>query len=1380
MATFFTRPFNANSRSADTGASETPQESSLAAFDAALDTWHAHLTRITSTEDDKDTPRLQLTAPHPGGLAQLYAEHTTRLSNLVREPVAQASAMSKAKAIAARSAELTRYHGVGPIHLAIGRATWTTADETVSSPALLRPLHVERSEGDILLTLTSGAQLAPEFATALARAGVSIDLDALLRGATTVHGFSSSRLIAGLKEAARDLEHFELKDELAFGIYEHPASHLLRELDRKDILSRSTFIRALAGESTHIADLQQDLPKPNPRDRDPWKELGVGDLTPRQHDAIEAIAAGRSLVIDLPDGADDTTLTSAILADAASVGRTTVHICGNPQRSSRVHTRLVDLGLEEIVAPIDGSATSTQLLRDRLHAAMTDTSPAADSTDIDNMRSRLTEIRAALNAHTTQLHKPFKAFGISAFDALQVLTDLTAANPKPRTKVRLREDILLDIASDRGKRARDLLHRASQLGIFSRTSEHAAWQGIVINSGEQVSDILERVSRLAREHLPVLRVNMTTLAAETGIRPALNLRQWEAQLSMFEGVRDVLDTFLPRIFERSAADMVFATAPATWRREHGITMSRSQRVRLVKQAKDLVRPGVHVKDLHRELLVVQERRDIWRQHCDADGWPTLPQHLDEAIALTRAVCDDIDRLAPVFATSHRDLSRMPIADLAHLFDRLEADPQGAKELPKRVAVLKALAAIGLDSLTQDFRKRHIPEELIDPELDLAWWASVLALMIASEPSLGGFDPVHLEQRLAEGRRLDQQQVDTLAPQVLTQLRRRRRSILASEVDDVAQLQTALSTSTRAVELYAKYPMTRAMVPIVLTVPSLVPWILPAQQRVDLLVLDDVDNLSLAELVPIIARANQVVLLADLDGASSDGSVVALTKILPQMRMEVAPRRLNDQVALLLARHGVGFLGVPVPWTSVGAPISATWVNGNGMPALNTAAVESTEQEIAAVIEAVLAHAIEFPDRSLAVVALNARHRSRIEAELNRALAREHGVASFFNPDAPEPFVVVDPDGARGISRDHVIMTVGYAKTPHGRVIHDFGVLSTRDGVAYMVAALATVRGEMTLISSLRADDIDRGRVHAQGAQMMIDLLEIAEGQSGLGSDSWPTLQAAPDRLLLDLAERLYSKGLEVVPNVGIPGGMRIPLAIGHPEIPGRLLLAVLTDDESYVAQPSQRMRDRVLPALLEAQGWKVYTALSMPVFIDPAKVAETIVQLVLDAVDEATGHQQVEIVVPHVDMADDLDETLPVELDLVIDNDDTHVREEHASAAPAQSNGAASDDDESSSVPARGPRPAVARGLPLAAYGDDQLDELALWIRSDRVERSQAELVELLRDALGLQRRGAQSDAVLGNVIRRTAGQVDAVTSISTASDASAPSAQFDARDTKE
>ena len=273
--------------------------------------------------------------------------------------------------------------------------------------------------------------------------------------------------------------------------------------------------------------------------------------------------------------------------------------------------------------------------------------------------------------------------------------------------------------------------------------------------------------------------------------------------------------------------------------------------------------------------------------------------------------------------------------------------------------------------------------------------------------------------------------------------------------------------------------------------------------------------------------------------------------------------------------------------------------------------------------------------------------------------------------------------------------------------------------------------------------------------MLVDLLEIARGQSGVGIDSWPTLDIEPDRLLIDLADRLYGLGLEVVANIGIPGGLRIPLAIGHPEVPGRLLLAVLTDDDEYVAQPSLRVRDRLWPAMLEAQGWKVHIALSMAVFIDPAKETDRIVQLVLDAVDEINGPAVPVMELPEnpdaefgASASEDAD-LAPMSEEDAADDHAGEARQRRDELAEDARENEAEAESENDADSARGERPAIARGLPLAAYSDDQLDEVALWVASDGVERSEEEAVDELWRALGLTRRGAQTDAVLRHVIRR-------------------------------
>ena len=1267
-------------------------------------------------------------------------------------------------------------------------------------PALLRPVRLVRRDDDVLIALGRGGLLAPELSEALRSHGLDVDGDTILAQASGAHGFSSSQAMAALREACAALPRFEVRDDLVIGLFCHPAGALAASL-AEDVtaLEDSQVIRALAGDQDARNDLRSEPPVPNPADRDPWAEKGVGDLIPSQQDAVEAASDGRSVFIDVPAHADDASIVAAILADAAATGRSVLHVSTQTSRSIAAYSRLADLGLADVVANIDGYSDARRTLAERVREAMEDMSPVVDQENVDALRARLRQVRSSLAAYATALHEPYGRFGVCAADALRALTDLTSGEDAPTTRVRLSEQTLYDIALDQGEGARALLREALASGRLT-TASSSPWSSAVLTSDEQASDVLLRVKRLS-ETLPQLRVHIAAVAGEAGIKPAGTLAQWDRQLAMFDGIADVLDVFQPRVFERSAADMVIATAPKQWRKDHDISMGRSERTRLVKQAQDLVRPGVHVPDLHRALIRFQERRDAWCAVCGDDSWPILPAKIGEISALTDAVRDDLDAIAPVFVAEEENLVGTHLQRLATLIERWSGDTLAAREVPARLEMRARLADHGLDALAQDLADRGVSDEQIDTELDLAWWASLLRAMLAAAPALGGVDPGSLEELAREGRELDEAQVASLIPQAITGVRRIRTNALAARPSQYEELRELLDGGAPTdLELLVVYPLVRHLLPVLMTVPAMVPMLAPTGRTVDMVILDGADGLPLAELAPIIARGHQLVVIDDLAAASEDGATRTLANVLPTLRVEPGPRRLNDQVALLLARYGYEHAGIPVPWTAANAPVSARWVEATGMPAPGAHAIESTGAEVRAVVDAVIEHAVECPERSLAVIALSDRHAQRISEALASVRADEPGLASFFDPATPEPFVVVGPNQAVGLTRESLILSVGFAKTPHGRVIHDFGVLSSEEGADTLAEILRVVRGDLTLVSALHSADIDRERLHYEGTRMLVDLLEIAEGHAGEGMDAWPVLAGEPDRLLVDLAEHLYSRGLEVVANVGIPGGMRVPLAIGHPDSPGRLLVAVLTDDEEYLSEPSQRVRDRARPRWLEAQGWRVYTALSMALFIDPEKEASTIVDAVLDALEELNTHEEAPAVeVPEHVSDDDASEEAVAAGDQPdsarAEGGDRPVGEasdEASDEASGDASGETSGEGAGEAAPAsprmpmldedldeesqrrkkadedttgmllaitrkeraseenRGPRPAIAKGLPLAAYSDDQLDEMAAWVRSDGVERTDLETAEELREALGIKRRGFQSDAVLGNVVRRT------------------------------
>ena len=258
-----------------------------------------------------------------------------------------------------------------------------------------------------------------------------------------------------------------------------------------------------------------------------------------------------------------------------------------------------------------------------------------------------------------------------------------------------------------------------------------------------------------------------------------------------------------------------------------------------------------------------------------------------------------------------------------------------------------------------------------------------------------------------------------------------------------------------------------------------------------------------------------------------------------------------------------------------------------------------------------------------------------------------------------------------------------------------------------------------------------------------------------------SFESEPDRLLVDLAERLWRAGLTVVPRFGFKDGIQIPLAIGSAELPSELLVAVLTDDDTYVREPSLRRRERLWPARLEAAGWKVITCYTMEVFANPAAQAAKVRHAVETALASRKDALSVPLIAaPQIEVPEEssrpktvLNSTeSPAAESVAPRNSEETSAEDNVKSLPEDRES----EEKNPAAPnlrvvgaVRGPRPPVAKGLPLAAYGDDQLDELLEWIQSDGVNRSEDQQVNELRETLELSRRGAQVDAVLRHVVRR-------------------------------
>ncbi|MEK8227780.1 hypothetical protein NKG05_19250 [Oerskovia sp. M15] len=103
--------------------------------------------------------------------------------------------------------------------------------------------------------------------------------------------------------------------------------------------------------------------------------------------------------------------------------------------------------------------------------------------------------------------------------------------------------------------------------------------------------------------------------------------------------------------------------------------------------------------------------------------------------------------------------------------------------------------------------------------------------------------------------------------------------------------------------------------------------------------------------------------------------------------------------------------------------------------------------------------------------------------------------------------------------------------------------------------------------------------------------------------------------MIDLAERLWRAAWSSRPTTAWSAATGSP-GRRSPRPPGELLVAVMTDDDAYVAERSVRVRDRQIAERLESTGWVVAQVWSAAAFLDPAKEAERIRRVVQAVRDE--------------------------------------------------------------------------------------------------------------------------------------------------------------------
>ncbi|GHD79375.1 hypothetical protein CLV85_0940 [Salinibacterium amurskyense] len=1164
---------------------------------------------------DSPRTRVDLSTTHPGGLAQFITGKRTLLSSLIRDDVALRSAKTAAGAVAAKGLELATARGIDSVHLGIGIARWTHNDVEFCAPVLLRPLAIRRHGRDFELKLRGSAFLNPALARALdEQFNLRLDAESFVALTDADGTFKPNPVIDRLRGLTSHLDAFGVSPRLVVSSFADVA-HGLAD-DAADL--KHPILDALAGNTAAAWTIKEGyapVPALSADERSPQTDNLLLDADAEQENVIAQIEAGNSLVVrTLPGTGGTQTIVNAVGALVAQNKRVLVV---SPRRASlqSIADRFADIGLPGL------SVSPRTLRRDIIRSISR--SEKASKPQIEDVDDALLRLRKIMLDYRESMSVTDGVLGVSVLDCVSELSRLALLPTPPSTTARLSREAVEKLAKDRSA-ATGVIIAAAKLGEFKYGPGDSPWYGAQFaNGGEALKahQVAQRVNGQLSELLDVAN----RLVSNTRMRPFQSIDELGVYLRLLVDLRETLDRFVPTVFDRAITELIAATAP----RRDFPEMTSANRRRLKKLALEYVRPGVRVPDMHGALKRIQKQRVLWHRFVAEGASPAVPVGIGEVQRSYQQVSEDLALLdIPLgIADSHVNLSALPIPFLIEKVASLAAESDVLNNLQERTALMGSLRDLKLNPLIEDLAERHVPEDQVAAELELSWWKSALDSMLEVDRALLNANTSVVDRLEADFRLVDEAHASANAKQLSWQIAENWKIGLVDWPDEASALKRALAKDRlTSFDVQTSAPhLSRTIAPVWLASPYEIDSVVDTMPF-DTVVLVDAGAVTVAEAAGAIRRSKQVVVIGDpviqsptpfetavrdatgdlpqpiddetREALVADSAFAKLSGLLPTLTLTRSYRPGGEELAELVNRRFYDGQIESLPWAGSflghGSLAVSYVADGVGMPDPDSGAVESPDAEVARVVELVLDHATKRPQESLMVITASPVHSVRVmQAVLDAVSRRRPELLDVIIGDRAEPFTVTTIDQAVAQSRDRVIFSIGYGRTPHGRVLSDFGSLGEPGGERLLAVAMTRARRSLEIVTSFRSEDLDDGRMK-HGAVALAEVLDEVDARYAevpVPDDS--------DPMLVDLARRLEARGLRVA--LGHRGKLGLVASRG-----GR---CGTIETDAMVHESSLRESLRLRPELLRRLGWHYLRVHAFELFSDPDQVADKVARM---------------------------------------------------------------------------------------------------------------------------------------------------------------------------
>lgn len=413
-------------------------------------------------------------------------------------------------------------------------------------------------------------------------------------------------------------------------------------------------------------------------------------------------------------------------------------------------------------------------------------------------------------------------------------------------------------------------------------------------------------------------------------------------------------------------------------------------------------------------------------------------------------------------------------------------------------------------------------------------------------------------------------------------------------------------------------------PCVLMSPESVARFFPARAAMfDIVVFDEASQIRVADAVGAMGRARSVVVVGDSkqmppssfaevigdiesDPSSFADHVLDEESILTECVQARVSRkwlswhyRSQDETLISFSNHAYydsRLSSFPAPWPHAGdnAPedhgISLVRVDGRFNRSGRGKDLRTNAAEAEAIVREVTRRFQASVERipSIGIITFNSQQRTYIEALLRET--PDERIAQAL--DERDGLFVKNLENVQGDERDTILFSVAFSANDRGVVPLNFGPLSRAGGERRLNVAITRARRQVVLFASFDPSDLRAEETSSVGIKHLRAYLELAA--SGVDADDGLSHERIVDRHRDEIAAELRYRGFAVRTDVGL-SDFRVDISVADAAEPGRPLLAVLLDGESWRARRTVADRDGLPVDVLKGlMGWPAVERVWLP------------------------------------------------------------------------------------------------------------------------------------------------------------------------------------------